>query len=331
MASTQPVNPVNTGNNGGSVTTKYTFEEILQLRPSAAELSKPVVGLLYIVVTANEKPNNQRNATRNRRGATRNNRDTKNTVVSAVAPVRLQESENSFTAARKKREQDESLVIIGEIRQLLNKVTDDNMNVLLAETKNVYCPKINALMDTFETDEQQEAFLTQLAKLFVQKAQIDHAFSKWYAQIASEMVLPEFGDILYEVCRDALPALRYDPDQKHKYLGALLLLVELCRFKLIESNYLEAAADRIFLAIERNMGNVVMATTTEAPIDPAAQIEVCIDLLCKYLVAFFTLEKPVKVVYDRYMNQLVQLSQNKDRVKARSRFMLGDFFKAMKV
>lgn len=330
MASTQPVNPVNPVNPGNTGNTKYTFEEILQLRPSAAELSKPVVGLLYIVVTANEKTNNQRNTTRNRRSAATRNGKTP-PVGAAPSAVRLQESENSFTAARKKREQDESLVIIGEIRQLLNKVTDDNMTVLLAETKNVYCPKINALMDKFETDEQQEAFLTQLAKLFVQKAQIDHAFSKWYAQIASEMVLPEFGDILYEVCRDALPALRYDPDQKNKYLGALLLLVELCRFKLIESSYLEAAADRIFLAIERNMGNVVMATTTEAPIDPAAQIEVCIDLLCKYLIAFFTLEKPVKVVYDRYMNQLVQLSQNKDRVKARSRFMLGDFFKAMKV
>lgn len=310
-------------------TTKYTFEEILKWCPTPSELAQPLPGLLYIVVTATPTPAESNSAGQQRRNRPISKVSGAKQSPKVVAP--LKESENSFSASRKKREQDESQIIIGDVRQLLNKVTDDNMNLLLAETKNVHCPKIKALMETFNGDEEkQEAFLTQLAKLFVQKAQIDHAFSKWYAQLASEIVLPEFGDILYEVCRDAIPALRYDPDQKHKYLGALLLLVELCRFKLIESSYLEAAADRIFLAVERNMGNVVMATTTEAPIDPSTQIEVCIDLLCKYLTAFFSFEKPVKIVYDRYMSQLQALSQNKDRVKARPRFILGDFFKANK-
>lgn len=316
----------------------YTFEDILKWCPVPTELTKPLPGLLYIVVTGPPEGNSSSNTSNGPR-RNRGNRGKAHPTSPAPAPqtapktvaAPLKESENSFSAARKKREQDQSVVIVGEIRQLLNKVTDDNMSVLLAETRNIYCPKIKTLMETFaDDDDKQEAFLTQLAKLFVQKAQIDHAFSKWYAQLASEMVLPEFGDILYEVCRDALPAIRYDPEQKNKYLGALLLLVELCRFKLIESGYLEAAADRIFLAVERNMGNVVMATTTEAPIDPSTQIEVCIDLLCKYLTAFFSFEKPVKIVYDRYMSQLQALSQNKDRVKARSRFILGDFFKANK-
>ena len=81
--------------------------------------------------------------------------------------------------------------------------------------------------------------------------------------------------------------------------------------------------------IERNLGNVVMATTTKTPVNPSIQIEVCIELLCKYLVAFFELEKPSATIVDKYLNSLRELSTKTNRVKARARFLLIDFFKAI--
>lgn len=320
-----------------SNTLKYNFDDILKYRP--ADVHLPVNGLMYIVVTApaastthRSRSNTQGDQTKRQQQSKNNNRGGKwnrnDETGTAKAPL-LQESSTSFSAARRKPEQDQTTKVISEVRVILNKVTDENMNILLKETRDVCCPKIQDLMKSFETTEERESFLMQLAKLFVQKAQIDHAFSKWYAQLASELVLSEFGDILYEVCREALPQYRYDPDEKRKYLGALLLLVELRRYKMVSLMNLEAAADRIFCAVARNLGTVVMATTTEAPIDPVVQIEVCLELLCKYLVVFFQLERPAPAIVEKYLTSLRDLSNNKDRVKPRSRFLLVDFFKQM--
>jgi hypothetical protein len=334
----------------------YTFDQILQHRPSDAELAKPLKGLLYIVVqapvaatvtAAKRSRGGGGGGHRNNRAYRGDDRDDRNRKQyppsnrggtgggggGASPKVALAESETSFSATRRRGgDQSESTKLIGEMRVMLNKVTDENMNLILSEAKDVCCPKLQALIDTFETNEEQDALLTQLAKLFVQKAQVDHAFSKWYAQIASELALPYFGDILYEVCRDVIPEVRYDPEDKRKYLGALLLLVELKRFGMVDLICLEGLAGRLFLAAERNMGNVVMGTAKEgeAPIDSSAQIEVCIELLCRYLSAFFELEKPEQSVVDEYLQQLKAFSINKDQVKARSRFLLTDFFDGMK-
>lgn len=297
---------------------RYTIQELINLKPSRDVLCQPTEDLLVIIISTptttqkNRKPNG---------GGGKATRSWGNR-----GPHRLKESSNSFSAAaRRKANQDESTKIIGVVRVLLNKVTEDNMDIIIEETKTVCCPKIQSIIDEMSDEEDQDQMLSQLAKLFVQKAKVDHAFSKWYAQIASEFKITDFGDVLYEVCREALPLIRYDPDRKHGYLGALFLLVELRRHDMITKQNLEAASDRLFNAINRSIGNTVMATNTETPIEPMVQIEVCVELLCKFLPPFFELDKPSTA--DNYIAQLRKISTNKEKVKPRSRFLLMDFFK----
>lgn len=289
---------------------RYSIAELINLKPGREVLSQPTEDLLVIIVSSSVSQRPKRTHGKQQ----------------WARPQRLKESENSFSAASRRRaNQDSSTKIIGEVRVMLNKVTEDNIEIITAETRDVCCPKIRSIMDEFDDPDEEEQLLTQLAKLFVQKAQIDHDFSKWYAQIASEFQITDFGDVLYEICREALPMLRYDPDKKRAYLGALLLLVELRRQHLITNQNLESAADRLFNAIYRNIGKTVMATNTETPIDPMIQIEVCIELLCKFLPPFFELERPAAA--GSYVAQLQKISENKEKVKPRAKFLLMDFFK----
>jgi hypothetical protein len=312
------IKPLNLFFKEGFVMSSYTIQELITLKPSRDVLCQPTEDLLVIIISSASNTNTSQ---KNRKP----NGGKSNTNWGKRGPHRLKESSNSFSAAsRRKTNQDESTKVICEVRVMLNKVTDDNMEIIIEQTRSVCCPKIQSIIDEMDEDEDQD-LMTQLAKLFVQKAKIDHAFSKWYAQIASEFKITDFGDVLYEVCREILPLIRYDPDKKQGYLGALLLLVELRRNNMITKQNLEAAADRLFNAINRNLGNTVMATNTETPIDPIIQIEVCVELLCKFLPPFFKLDKPSSA--DNYIKQLHKISSNKEKVKPRSRFLLMDFFK----
>jgi len=241
----------------------------------------------------------------------------------------LQQSENSFSAARRRlQSQPQAKKLIGEIRGILNKVTSDNFDAVREEIHN---SDIISYAETLD-EEDREEFLTEIAKLFVNKSKIDHAFSGLYAEIARELTdkLDMFGDVLYEVCREAIPMSRYDPDLKRGYLGALLLLVEMRRVDLIASGGIAAFVDRLIAAIERCNPDTVFSVQSEAdtPIDPAKQVEVCIELICKFFPAFLTIERPDWA--ERYLQQLHELQSQKDRVKPRSRFMLMDFFKEIK-
>lgn len=312
----------------------YTTEELIALRPSPKVLTTPLEGILFIVVSATVSTSPTKTKKNSRGGGKWNPRQQQKTGGAGGAggaggsrPPRLIESENSFSAASRRRDNDQVTKVLNELRSILNKVTEDNIDILIAETTEKCCPTVLEMMEDIEDADEREELLVKLAKLFTQKAQIDHVFSKWYAQLASQFNVPDFGDILYEVCRESLPTLRYDPDKKRGYLGSLLLLVELRRVGLVTMPNLESAADRLLNAIERNLGNTVMATTTESPIDSGVQIEVCVELLCKYLPAFFTCERPDAPTEERYVIQLKKLSENSSKIKPRSRFLLGDFFK----
>jgi hypothetical protein len=301
-----------------SANNSYTIEELIQLRPLRQAIEVPLEGLLYIVVSVQTKP---------KKAARSGNRNRPKWDPRQQSGPKLVESEDSFSAASRRGNIDGVTQVMNDLRGILNKVTEDNIAVLIAEATDKCCPLIIAMMEKIDDEDEREDLLVKLAKLFTQKAQVDHAFSKWYAQLASRFTVPDFGDILYEVCRESLPTLRYDPEKKRGYLGSLLLLVELRRVDLVTTPNLEAAADRLLGAIDRNLGNLIMATTTEAPIDSGVQIEVCVELLCKYLPAFFECERPNAETETRYVVQLRKLSENKTKIKPRARFLLGDFFK----
>lgn len=244
----------------------------------------------------------------------------------------LQHSENSFSAARvRMSEQPQAKQIIGEIRGLLNKVTTENFDAIREE---IYGSELIKYAKTLDDDEEGlEDFLQEIAKLFVNKSKVDHEFSGLYAEMASHITkeVDMFGDVLYEVCRDAIPTTRYDPDRKRGYLGSLLLLVEMRRVDITSSGGILAFVDRLVAAIERCNPDTVFSVQQEepspsdVPIDPAKQVEVCIELLCKFLPAFLSIERPDWV--HRYLDQLRELQTMKDRIKPRCRFMLMDFFK----
>jgi hypothetical protein len=319
----------------------YSIDDIYALKPSLAELQQPIEGLLLIITTQqlnSKKPSNNNNGNNNqsRRGGGQKR-------AQSQQSQQPQKSTNSFLAARQKHNASPTLKLISDMRIVLNKVTAENMTIILTECKEIYVPKVKSMFAQIVSSDEQEAFLTDLAKLLVQKAQVDHNFSTWYAQVAADMDLKDFGDILYEVCRDTLPQLHFDPDRKQHYLGALLFLVELRRFKIIKLSNLESAAERILGAIERNIDgkNVVMATTmnsnnssstttTTTTLDPSVQIDVCVDLLCKFLAKFFELEKPSKnkgIVYVQKLRNWSSAPSNINIFKQRSKFLLLDFFK----
>lgn len=238
----------------------------------------------------------------------------------------LQQSENSFSVARRRlKEQPQAQQLIGEIRGILNKVTSDNYDAIREEIKQSDLIKYAISLDQDDLEE----FLTEIAKLFVNKSKVDHEFSGLYADIARELSekMDMFGDVLYEVCREAIPTSRYDPDRKRGYLGALLLLVEMRRVNMIASGGIAAFVDRLIGAIERCNPDTVFSVQSEAdtPIDPVKQVEVCIELICKFFPVFLAIEWPDWA--DRYLEQLKELQRQKERVKPRSRFMLMDFFK----
>jgi len=241
----------------------------------------------------------------------------------------LQQSENSFSAARRRlKEQPQAKKLIGDVRGLLNKVTADNFT---AVRKEIYDSDLIYYANTLQ-DDDLEAFLIEIANLFVQKSKIDHEFGGLYAEIAKEITdkVNMFGDVLYEVCREAIPKSRYEPDIKRGYLGALLLLVEMRRVGLVESGGIQAFVDRLLGAIERCNPDTVFSVQSEAdtPKDPEKQVEVCIELICKFLPVFLKIERPDWV--QKYLDQLRDLQTQKERIKPRCRFMLLDFFKKIK-
>lgn len=249
----------------------------------------------------------------------------------APAAAVLIESANSFSAARrrKKRDQSQSDLIMGQIRGTLNKVTEDNFDLIQEEVNGTALFTYAAELD----DDDQEDFLTDIAKLIVRKSQIDHEFNALYAALAfgfSEK-LDIFGDIIYEVCRESVPTNRYNPTKKKDYLGALYLLVELRKRELVTPGGISACIDRLMSAIDRCDPNAVLSVVgggdNNADINPAEQTELCVELVCKILPMYVQVECPSWI--ERIMQKLRTLSARKDRVKPRTRFMLGDFFKEM--
>jgi hypothetical protein len=311
-----------------------TMQQLLELK---AEFPRPE-GLIRIVLNGTNngevRPNNHHrkggrhprsSSNRGRRGQHPHHRGNKRW---GRGPA-LQQSENSFSAARKRlQDQPQAQKLIGEIRGLLNKVTAENYEAIKEEINQ------SDLIDYANDleDDDMEEFLTEIAKLFVNKSKVDHEFSGLYAEIAREFTekMDMFGDILYEVCREAIPTSRYDPDRKRGYLGALLLLVEMRRVELISSGGIAAFVDRLLAAIERCNPDTVFSVQNESdkPMDPVKQVEVCIELICKFFPVFLANEWPDWA--EKYLSQLKELQAQKDRVKPRSRFMLMDFFKEVK-
>lgn len=240
----------------------------------------------------------------------------------------LEQSENSFSVARRrKKDQSQSEKIISQIRGTLNKVTEDNFDAVESEVNDT---ELFSYANELEQEDQEE-FLTEIAKLIVRKSQIDHDFNGLYAALASKIAekIEDFGDIIYEVCRESIPTTRYDPYDKKDYLGALFLLVELRKRDLVSPGGISTCVDRLMSAIDRCDPNAVLSVVGGADnnegINPMEQTELCVELVCKILPPYLAIEHPTWV--ERTIQRLKDLSVRKDRIKPRSRFMLGDFFK----
>lgn len=237
----------------------------------------------------------------------------------------LEQAEGSFSVARKKKkDKSQSDVIIGEMRSLLNKVTVENYDVLIDEIKKDHhglCAYANELEDT-----DKEEFLTEISKLFVRKAQVDHAFGKYYAGLAKATadLIDVFADILYEVCRESIPTTKYDADKKKNYIGALILLVELRKNQIITSDNICATFDRLITAIERCDPSTVYSVQ-DTPINPAEQTELCIDIIVTVLPLYLSVESTEWTV--KHLQKLRALQDQTGRLKQRSKFILLDFFK----
>jgi len=306
----------------------YTVQQLLTYRPHIAAAAPP--GLLKIVLNGTQAPppsKKQPVAPQRRKPASRPSANNNNNT-NWTRPPHLQQSENSFSVARRrKKDQSESDTIINEVRSLLNKVTTENVNVLKDEIG-----KPDAKLYVYAKDlqdEDREELLTEISKLFVRKAQFDHEFGGLYAALAHTITqqIDIFGDILYEVCRETIPTTRYDVDKKSNYIGALMLLIELRRVDLITSGSVSAPFERLVAAIDRCDPNTIFSVQNEGeqPVNPAEQTELCIELICKVLPIYLATECPEWVA--RHLQKLRDLQQQKDRIKPRSRFMLVDFFK----
>jgi hypothetical protein len=310
----------------------YTVQQLLTYRVAVANLPAPP-GLLKIVLNGTQAPpppSSKSSIKPAPSGATRRKTVTlsrQDPKSNWTRPPHLQQSENSFSVARKKKNQSESDTIINEVRSLLNKVTTENFDVIKTEIG-----KCDSKLYVYAKDlqeEDKEEFLTEISKLIVRKAQFDHEFGGLYADLAHTIAnqIDVFGDILYEVCRETIPTSRYNVDAKSNYIGALMLLIELRRVNLITIGSVAVLFERLIAAIDRCDPNTIFSVQNEGeiPIDANEQTELCIELICKILPIYLAIESPEWV--EKHLLKLQDLQQQKDRIKPRARFMLIDFFK----
>jgi hypothetical protein len=307
----------------------YTIPQLLSIKTANANtFAVPPIGLVKIIL--NGTPANTTSTKREprRRQQDWNRSQQQHHQQQHSQQQVLSQSENSFSVARKrKKDKSQSELLMGEIRSLLNKVTKENydavQNELSAQDSKLY-GYANAL-----EERDRDEFLTDISKLFVKKAQIDHEFGALYAGLAKTLTqqVEVFGDILYEVCRETIPISKYEPDCKKNYVGALLLLIEMRRHEIINNNNICATFDRLMSTIDRCDPNTVYSVQTEGeiPVNPMEQTELCVEIICKVLPQYMQVEQPEWV--NIYLAKLQQLQQQKERLKPRSRFMLSDFFK----
>ena len=312
---------------------RYSLSTLLQLRPDGS-VDRPM-GLVKIILKGKSREYRRRKprGRRQQRGRKHSHSKKKNSQAKRKnwrRPEPLKSGENSFAVARLKK-QEESVALIKTARGILNKVTDQNMDVIVSELLK---SGIVAYARGLDNDEQEEEFLQSIAKLFVQKSQIDHTFAPLYVQIADVLSkeLEIFGDVLYEECRESIPTTRYAANRKRGYLGALLMLVELRRVGLIETGAIEVSVDRLFGAINRCDPTAIMGTNDErqsqSEEEMKQQIEVCIELICKFFPSFLAFESPSWA--QTYLEEMRELQKRKDIIKPRSRFMMMDFFEEIK-
>ncbi len=232
----------------------------------------------------------------------------------------LPQADNSFSVARKKKmDKTVSDVIVGDMRSLLNRVTIENYdNNIKKELTDDF--KLYKYSNDLE-DDDKELFLKEVAKIFVRKAQSDHKFVNLYADMAKDVTyhIKDFGDILYEVCRESIPTAKYQVDKKLAYIGAMLLLTELRRNDIVTSSSIGAAFDRLMTAMDK--------CENEAIIDDDAkdQIELCIEIIGKVLPEYLNIESPEWL--QKHLQKLKNMQTQKDKLRPRARFMLTDFFK----
>lgn len=314
----------------------YPIAQLLSLKQQCLNLSPPH-GLLTIVLNGNTTDQSTKRTSQNNRvgsGATRTSgsrspqrRNEWNRAVPALA-----QSDHSFSVARKKKtDKSQTDILVGDMRSLLNKVTGDNYD-LLKEELAAADAKLHVYANELDEPDKEE-FLTEISKLFVRKAQIDHSFGHLYAGIAGVIAqqIDVFADILYEVCRESIPTSKYDPDRKLNYIGALILLIALRKNGVITSGGICATFERLMTAIERCDPTTVFSVQTEGdmPTNPAEQTELCIEIICKVLPLYMDVECPDWV--SKHLAKLRALQQpgQNNRIKPRTRFMLIDFFKVV--
>lgn len=313
--------------------------------------------LLFIVLKKNRKKTHKRFQKQNNNNAIHWNKRTTarhkttgklNWGRNEQAKVKpLQQSKDSFSANRHKlKNQKQSAQIISTIKTLLNKVTVPNFAAIQNEIVS------SGLVNYGNSLNQNDFFdfFTAIANLIVAKSQQDQSFIHLYAQIINEITkkINCFGAIIFDVCEKSLPE-QFDPNQKRNYLGSLLLLSELFNLKLTTNENIRVCVEVFMTNLKINTTNSVVfsISTNSQPQNKAnkvnnsaqareAQLELCIELLCKFLPTFlkYNAKQKKQRKHESWiidvLNDLKELQTNKEKIKARLRFMLLDFFNEIK-
>ena len=215
-------------------------------------------------------------------------------------------SENSFIQSTRNRS--ESEVLLGEIRSLLNKITDKTFRSIIDQLGNI---DYSVLGDDM---------ISQVVKIFLSKAIVDKEYGKLYSDIGKLFndKFKLFENLLTGECIGVFKKLFDEPSdiQKSKCLGLMRIVPHFNDKNIVEYTSIE---EKVLLRICETIDERKNVDGSYAQIAVRGGCGVYIELLCKFCEHSKNTNTPVK----KYIDVLENLKTVKT-IPARVRFMIED-------
>lgn len=234
-------------------------------------------------------------------------------------------SENSFIQRTRNRSSSE--ILIGEIRSLLNKVTDKTFNAIVSKLDQLDYSKFN------------DDMIKQTVKIYISKAIADKDYGMLYAEIGNTLITTfktfktEFEKNSLEMLDDLFTTTSINEIQKSKCLGFMRVLPFLIGKDIIDPT---VAKEKIIDKICTSINEKKHLNESYAQVASTGGCGIYIELLCKFCDQFYKCNKSNKsnlsntqIDIDHIIELLQELKTLKS-IPSRVRFMIEDTLDELK-